>query len=211
MQSDAVTTLSEATSVRRSMRVSFHSSCLLVIIALFSCASRYASEPCAPTATTLSEFERLPQWIRDSLARQYFPRDPAAYRVTLERTNAGCGGKSPVFTLVVDGHGGVEYTGQANVEAVGHLTLTIATERLRVLHEQFALIDFLQLREEYGLARIGPPDSILTLEIDGRSHRVVNRWLPGMQDGDPTELQNRLWELSELVIDTTRARESIRR
>jgi hypothetical protein len=188
-----------------------YTTCSIVVVTLAGCAVDDAGWAPEPSEAGVSQFERLPAVVQESLARQYFPLDPTSFRVTLQRTHGCCGGKYPVFTLVVGGDASVEYTGQANVDEIGMRQRAISPEGLRALHEAFALTDFFQLREEYGMAWIGPPDSILTLEIDGRSHRVTNRRRLGMHDGDPTELQDRLWELAEHVIDTARAREWIRR
>jgi hypothetical protein len=119
---------------------------------------------------------------------------PAAYApteiaITLERT--GCAGTCPVYTVTIDGLGGVSYEGHEHVTHTGVRRGAITMEQVEVLLNEFLRARFMQALDQYDARefvtlqngwyqRMGAgvsdvPGAVLTLTLGSRTKRVVLR------------------------------------
>jgi hypothetical protein len=85
--------------------------------------------------------------LESTISAKPAAREPLTLRVKLERT--GCFGTCPSYSIVIDGSGRVEWTGHANVMAMGRRTSRVTRAELDELSRQLDRARFFE-RDEYG-------------------------------------------------------------
>jgi hypothetical protein len=151
---------------------------LLVVAALSQSACWTGADPAATEVT---------------FASRPAAREPMRLRVKLERT---CDGMCPMYTVVVHGDGRVEWTGHANVIAMGRRQGRVSRGELEELSRRLDRAQFFE-RNEYGALPMkqecvtvagttsctysasvsicaDPAHTIMTASRDSRTHTIDN-------------------------------------
>jgi hypothetical protein len=100
------------------------------------------------------------------------PDTSGPVRITLERSV--CFGFCPDYTVSITGDGQVTYEGRRFVNVTGRQTATIPAADVARLLARFDAAGFNNLRDEYRAQVTDLPTSIITLERNGRTKRVLD-------------------------------------
>lgn len=92
--------------------------------------------------------------------------------ITLQRTV--CFGFCPAYTVSISSTGEVVYRGERFVNVVGEQRAQIAPEEVQRLLARFDAINFESLRDEYRAQVTDLPSTIITLERNGHTKRVLD-------------------------------------
>jgi len=96
----------------------------------------------------------------------------AADVVTLER--GACFGACPIYTVTIRGDGSVTYQGQRFVEAMGEQSDRVTPQAFAGIIAKANAARFFDLRPEYRAQITDIPTYVITVTLDGRTHRVVD-------------------------------------
>ncbi len=117
-------------------------------------------------------------------------RDYENTSVTMSR--GVCFGTCPVYTVTVYGNGSVFYEGRMFVEKEGNYSYQIPAEDARELIDEFYIINFFGLKDEYTEPVTDLPTTVVSIKVSGQEKKVIDYY------GAPDKLR----EL-EMKIDET--------
>ncbi len=123
--------------------------------------------------------ERFTPCPAQPLSSDYTPKVAHAFEIRLVRGE--CFGRCPIYEVVIRGNGSVEYVGAKHVVVTGGATTSISPEFAKALIDRFQEINFWKLRDRYDTQASDIPAIAISLSMDGRTKKVVNRW-PGFRE-----------------------------
>jgi hypothetical protein len=136
---------------------------------------------------TVSEWE---VWPKKPRLPTY---DISSVRITLERTTCAYDG-CPVYTLEINGRGGVNYNGKESVAVLGRRSSQITADQVRLLVAEFESIGFCTLPDEYS-GHYHHPDTRTTIATPLCTKTVIRGNTIDQESRPVIVLENRIEEI----------------
>ena len=114
--------------------------------------------------------------------------------ITLERTP--CHGFCPVYKLTIDGDGTVVYEGKDFVSTKNREETAISQDKIDQLVQEFKIIDYFSLNDEYTTRTITDAPSVITsIILDGKTKTIEHYHGDFSAPEELTELEDRIDEI----------------